>query len=317
MARSQDSEKVLVVRLDRNFNVIDYNSRYQSPTAFKSTTIHRVPESRRKRPAVYEDKTPTSYRQMNYVQDTASDIVLPYEGRSQEVLMQAPSKRRRRRLRYIPPKSTVQIFDEKVDWHAQSKIDTHNDEGMKQIRSHRRPVIVDEPRVWFAPSRTDNHNPDYVRRRRQERSLQYQQSYNMSQDLRSSNHEFYYTNYVPVYDEFNRQYQPVGIPPMQNRRSVWPERSRRPSGVSEKRDRWNFIKPKIDSHNEHMIDYIESQPKSKIINNLPRWRSEPRIRTFNESYDPRYTHIKPVIFDEKPRWYARSKIDTGFASDPY
>ncbi|CAF0976768.1 unnamed protein product [Adineta ricciae] len=280
MARSQDSEKVLVVRLDRNFNVIDYNSRYQSPTAFKSTTIHRVPESRRKRPAVYEDKTPTSYRQMNYVQDTASDIVLPYEGRSQEVLMQAPSKRRRRRLRYIPPKSTVQIFDEKVDWHAQSKIDTHNDEGMKQIRSHRRPV-------------------------------------NMSQDLRSSNHEFYYTNYVPVYDEFNRQYQPVGIPPMQNRRSVWPERSRRPSGVSEKRDRWNFIKPKIDSHNEHMIDYIESQPKSKIINNLPRWRSEPRIRTFNESYDPRYTHIKPVIFDEKPRWYARSKIDTGFASDPY
>ncbi|UJR37306.1 hypothetical protein I4U23_030014 [Adineta vaga] len=316
MPRDQDAQQYYIVADDPRHYVSGYDVVAQpihQSTTFKSTSIHRVPRTRVKRVVAHEDRNPISYNQVNYIQETTSDVGIPHRTGYQEVRTQAQPKRRR--LRYVPPQSTVKIFDEKIEYYAQPKIDTHNERGFDQIRNRRKPIIFNEPRSWFSSPRTDTYNDDYIRYKERERTLRYQQSYNYSQDQRTNTNGMYIANYDPVYDEYSRQYRPARLPQMGNRRTVRQRKHRQSTSVNRKNDRWHFIKPKTDSHNEHMLDYVQNQPRPRIINQLPRWRSAPKIDSFNDSYDSNYTHTKPVIFNKKPRWHARSKIDTGFATD--
>ncbi len=55
-----------------------------------------------------------------------------------------------------------QIFDEKVEWHADPKIDAQNDEAIRKIQNAVPKRIFREKLDWRVKSRTDNHNEEAV-----------------------------------------------------------------------------------------------------------------------------------------------------------
>lgn len=59
---------------------------------------------------------------------------------------------------------------------------------------------------------------------------------------------------------------------------------------------WITNTPRVDDQNEKLIEEIKAHPNPKITNQLPRWKSQPKIETFNENYgrddEP---HLRPVV----------------------
>lgn len=61
---------------------------------------------------------------------------------------------RRRRIRYLPPKSNVRLYE----WNAHSKIDSHNEEAIERIQHAPGRRIADEQVTWRVKPRIDSYN---------------------------------------------------------------------------------------------------------------------------------------------------------------
>ncbi|CAF4985890.1 unnamed protein product, partial [Rotaria socialis] len=68
----------------------------------------------------------------------------------------------RRRVRYVRPKSTVKIFQRKVDWSANPKIDARNDDAMEKILNTPKKKIYEEKLSWSGKPKIDTHNEEVV-----------------------------------------------------------------------------------------------------------------------------------------------------------
>jgi hypothetical protein len=57
----------------------------------------------------------------------------------------------------------LQIFEEKVDWYASPRIDTHNEELIKRINNTPTNKIFREKLDWRVKPRIDSHNEEIVK----------------------------------------------------------------------------------------------------------------------------------------------------------
>ena len=56
----------------------------------------------------------------------------------------------------------IQIFQQKVDWSANPKIDARNDDAMEKILNAPKKKIYDEKPSWSGKSKIDSHNEEVV-----------------------------------------------------------------------------------------------------------------------------------------------------------
>ncbi|CAF1461428.1 unnamed protein product [Rotaria sp. Silwood1] len=226
-----------------------------------------------------------------------------------------------------------QIYEEKIKWTADPKIDSHNEEAIERIKSAPKPIIYDEKLIWPTVRRTDHYNEQYVKHKEREKVSHKEKIYiqNAPQERKPKNHRARIDNQNPNFDEHIKRQKSAKLPPIESRKLEWQKRPR----INQKNDdyiermrqkrsipiiyqeklKWFTKSPKINARNEEYLDNLKGQARPKIINQLPRWRSQPKIDAYNDSYDPS-SYTEPMIFSEKLRWHARPKIDTGLEPDP-
>ncbi|CAF4602547.1 unnamed protein product, partial [Rotaria sp. Silwood2] len=222
---------------------------------------------------------------------------------------------------------------EKIKWQADPKIDSHNEEAIERIKSAPKPIIYDEKLTWPTVHRTDHYNEQYVKHKEREKVQQKEKFYVQSipQERKPKNHKPRIDHKNPDFDEHIKRQKSAKLPPIESRKLEWQKRPR----INQRNDdyiermrqkrsipliyqeklKWITKSPKINARNEEYLENLKEQSRPRIVNQLPRWKSQAKIDAYNDSYDPD-SYIAPMVFNEKLRWHARPKIDSGLEPDP-
>ncbi|CAF3937678.1 unnamed protein product, partial [Rotaria magnacalcarata] len=175
MPRARSNERIVVLQTDGRGNILDYDvvdRPNRSSRTEKSSSVRRSTRSKQS-PKV-------SQTEANYDDDDEEEKVVEDEenyevhnSRNDTSYRDTPDRKSyrdsdrrrdssRRRVRYVRPKSKVKIFQRKVDWSANSKVDARNDDAMEKILSAPKKKIYDEKPSWSVKSKIDTHNEEVV-----------------------------------------------------------------------------------------------------------------------------------------------------------
>ncbi|CAM2724315.1 unnamed protein product [Rotaria socialis] len=235
MLQNQSTERVVMVLTDINGNVLDYDIAEQPIVPIR--TKKHVKSS----PPKQSEPIPTSTPLKKVTQNPNPETEQP----------------QRRRVRYTPQKSTFKIFQEKVDWFAEPKIKSRNDEAIRKIRRAPKTKIFGQKLSWCAESKINTHNEEAVEEIRQRPKSQIfvrKIYWNAETKIDSHNEE--------AVEHIHRTPKPR---------------------IRDEKLNWE-ANTKIDTHNEEAIEYLRKTPRSAIYDEKPTWSSTPRTNHYNPEF---------------------------------
>ncbi|CAF2553806.1 unnamed protein product [Rotaria sp. Silwood2] len=254
MPRNQNTERFVVVRADIDGNILDYDIVEQPIISYPAQRTAQLYRSKSIEPTSRVNRTQNN----NYGEGKNKHISVNNE--SLKTAYSDPSTRTppiRRRVRYVPPTPTVKIFQQKVNWHAEPKIRSHNDEAIRQIRRAPKRKIFAQKLSWNTESKLNTHNEEAIETiRHRTRSQIFEEKPNWNVETKIDSH---------------------------NEQVVESLRQAPKPRIYDEKINWK-ANTKLDTHNEQIVQYLKSAPKSTIYDEKLTWPSSTRIDHHNEEY---------------------------------
>ncbi|CAF1526471.1 unnamed protein product [Adineta steineri] len=306
MSHGRKTEQVTIIRVNRRGDILSYDTIEQPIEPVKSSSKHYSRPKKVKQPVVYKEN---SY----YSEEDTSDVNVPVRKTYENTIKETKPERRR----LSPLQSDREIVEERIIWQGKARTDSHNENTTDRRKSGRKSIrVAGDPNGYVLVDSPDNYSEEHTRSQERGRSLRNEkQNINSTRKRGPISDEVYSDIQNYEYDDRRIQYKPARLPPVQNRTFGLQQKSRsnsrnddytrrirksRSTSNNRKSSRYDYIKPKIDDRNEEYVRNIKYEPKPRNTSKLPRWRSEPKMGSFNVSYDTKPTYRQPRKFSGDP-----------------
>ncbi|CAF1577375.1 unnamed protein product [Adineta steineri] len=307
MSHGRKTEQVTIIRVNRRGDILSYDTIEQPIEPVKSSSKHYSRPKKVKQPVVYKEN---SY----YSEEDTSDVNVPVRKTYENTIKETKPERRR----LSPLQSDREIVEERIIWQGKARTDSHNENTTDRRKSGRKSIrVAGDPNGYVLVDSPDNYSEEHTRSQERGRSLRNEkQNINSTRKRGPISDEVYSDIQNYEYDDRRIQYKPARLPPVQNRTFGLQQKSRsnsrnddytrrirksRSTSVNNRKSsRYDYIKPKIDDRNEEYVRNIKYEPKPRNTSKLPRWRSEPKMGSFNVSYDTKPTYRQPRKFSGDP-----------------